>query len=81
MCAARGVPLSIARVTVARDSGEGLEAAARAARYSAYALRPEPIVALGHHLDDQAETVVLQLLRGTGLKGIAAMPQSRAILR
>lgn len=78
-CADRGVPFAVERVNVARDSGDGLEAAARAARYAAYGRRPEPIVALAHHLDDQAETVLLQLMRGTGLKGIAAMPASRRL--
>ena len=79
LCAARGVPLAVVRVDVERGSGDGLEAAARAARYAAYAARPEPIVALAHHRDDQAETVLLQLARGTGLKGIAAMPELRAL--
>ena len=79
MCAALGVPLAVVRVDVERGSGDGLEAAARAARYAAYAARPEPIVALAHHRDDQAETVLLQLARGTGLKGIAAMPELRAL--
>ena len=78
-CAQRGVPLTVERVHVERESGAGLEAAARAARYAAYAKRPEPFVALAHHLDDQAETVLLQLLRGTGLKGVAAMPRLRAL--
>ncbi len=78
-CAGRGVPLAIERVHVARDSGDGLEAAARAARYGAYSRRAEPLVALAHHLDDQAETVLLQLMRGTGLRGIAAMPEMRPL--
>ena len=78
LCANQGVPLNVQQVRV-DSTGEGVEAAARAARYAAYAARPEPFVALGHHLDDQAETVLLQLLRGTGLKGIAAMPAVREL--
>lgn len=78
-CASRGIALSVERVKVARDSGLGLEAAAREARYRIYAGRAEPFVALAHHLDDQAETVLLQLLRGTGLKGVAGMPALRPL--
>lgn len=78
-CAGRGVPLDVERVRVDRASPEGLEAAARAARYAVYASRPEDYVALAHHLEDQSETVLLQLLRGTGLKGVAAMPEVRPL--
>lgn len=79
LCAALEVPLDVERVRVERASPEGLEAAARAARYAVYASRPEPFVALAHHLDDQSETIFLQLLRGTGLKGVAAMPEVRKL--
>lgn len=78
-CAERGIPLDVVRVKVDRRAKGGLEAAAREARYAVYAKRPEPFVALAHHLDDQAETVLLQLLRGTGLKGVAAMPAMRTM--
>jgi tRNA(Ile)-lysidine synthase len=78
-CDARRIPLAIEHVRVDRDASEGVESAARRARYAVYAQRPEPYVALAHHLDDQAETVLLQLLRGTGMKGIAAMPELRAL--
>lgn len=79
LCAERGVPLAVERVRVDPSAPEGLEAAARAARYAVYARRPETFVALAHHLDDQSETVLLQLLRGTGLRGVAAMPEVRAL--
>jgi len=80
LCANQGVPLAIENVRVNATSPEGLEGAARTARYAAFAARPEPFIALAHHLDDQAETVLMQLLRGTGLKGIAAMPELRPLL-
>lgn len=79
-CANHGVPLAVERVRVNPDATGGVEAAARMARYAVYAARPEPFIALGHHLDDQAETVLFQLLRGTGLKGIAAMPEMRPLV-
>jgi len=77
-CARRGIPLSIERVAVV-PSGQGLEAAARAARYAAFAARKADCVALAHHREDQAETVLLQLLRGTGLKGASGMPAWRPL--
>ena len=78
-CRALGVPIDIVRATVARDSGLGLEAAARAARHAAFAARAERCVLLAHHRDDQAETVLLQMARGTGIRGLAAMPEKRAL--
>ena len=76
-CAARGVPLTIHRVDVARRPGQSLEAAAREARYQKLLGSDVDIVALAHHADDQAETTLLQLLRGAGPAGLAAMPRYR----
>ena len=78
-CANQGVPLTVEAVRVDATSSLGVEAAARLARYAVYAARQEPFIALAHHLDDQAETVLLQLLRGTGMKGVAAMPELRPL--
>ena len=71
-CKRHGVALTVVRVTVPR--GDSLEAAARAARYRAFAALPADFIVLAHNLDDQAETVFLQLLRGAGVKGVSAMP-------
>lgn len=78
-CRERDIPLAVERVAVARDGGKGIEAAARAARYAAYHALEADCVALGHNLDDQAETVLLQLLRGAGPHGMAGMPAVRSL--
>ena len=76
LCQARGVALTVRRVQVPRH-GRGVEAAARNLRYQAYGGLEADFVALAHHLDDQVETFLLQLLRGAGPKGLAAMPVLR----
>ncbi len=76
-CAARGVPLTTDRVDVSRRPGQSLEAAARTARYEKLLGAQTDIVALAHHADDQAETVLLQLLRGAGPAGLSGMPRYR----
>lgn len=76
VCAELDIPLTVLRVAV-ETAGEGPEAAARSARYREFARLDVDCLALAHHRDDQAETVLLQLLRGGGLKGLAAMPEAR----
>ena len=76
-CSACAVPLSIVRVDVPRDSGEGLEAAARRMRHAVFADCAADWLALAHHRDDQAETVLLNLLRGSGIAGAAGMLAER----
>ena len=75
LCRARGIPFRVVKVRVPR--GNSVEAAARAARYAVFAAEVVEYIVLAHHQDDQAETVLLQLLRGAGVKGLAAMPLLR----
>lgn len=77
LCAQHAIPLQIRKVQVPRRSKSGLEAAARAARYAVFADLDCDVLLLAHHLDDQVETLLLNLLRGTGLSGAAGMPESR----
>ncbi|WP_395680801.1 tRNA lysidine(34) synthetase TilS [Dokdonella sp.] len=78
-----GVELIVRAVDVVRGPGLGLEASARRARYAAIEtlMAPGEIVALAHHRDDQAETVLLKLLRGAGPEGIGAMRPLRRLGR
>ncbi len=82
VCERLGVPLVTHRVDARHAPGDSPEDAARRARYQAYAAMAQadearPVVssiALGHHADDQVETLLLALSRGAGLPGLAAMP-------
>ena len=78
-CNAAGVALATLRVTVKQGNATGLEAAARTARYTAFALHGARLLLLAQHADDQAETVLHQLLRGTGLKGLSGMGAVRRV--
>ena len=84
LCASWGVRLITERGDVlarSRETGESVEEAARHMRYD-FLLRQKGLVAVAHHGDDQVETVLLNLLRGTGLKGLCAMaPRQDRIIR
>ena len=79
LCRAAAVPFEQAQVTVADRSRLGVEAAAREARYAVFSQVEADAVALAHHQDDQAETLLLQLLRGAGVRGLSAMPVTRLL--
>ena len=76
-----GVPLEVCAVTVDDARGGGLEAAARTARYRAFAaqLAPGEYLLTAQHREDQAETLLLQLVRGAGLPGLASMPAAAVL--
>ena len=73
LCSRYGIQLQVERVDIAPLRELGVEAAARELRHAALARQPVDFIALAHHRDDQAETLLLQLLRGAGVKGVAAM--------
>ncbi len=82
-CAGLGLECEVLRVQVETQRGEGVEAAARHARYTAFAahLHAGEILLLAHHRDDQAETVLLKLLRGAGPEGLGGMRERRPLGR
>jgi tRNA(Ile)-lysidine synthase len=82
-CGLLRVDCDVRKVEVTRAGSEGLEAAARHARYGAFAdvLQAGEWLLVGHHRDDQAETVLLKLLRGAGPQGLGGMRAFRPLGR
>jgi tRNA(Ile)-lysidine synthase len=82
VCERLGVPLVVHRVDARHAQGDSPEDAARRARYQAFAAMASSVepagaiksIVLGHHADDQVETLLLALSRGAGMPGLAAMP-------
>jgi tRNA(Ile)-lysidine synthase len=79
VCDSLGVPLRIMRVQV--QSGASLERVARDARYQAFSevTGIGEVLLTAQHRDDQAETLLFRLLRGAGVRGLAAMPVHRPL--
>jgi tRNA(Ile)-lysidine synthase len=77
------VSCDVIEVRVESGRGASLEAAARKARYQALAARlgPDELLLTAHHLEDQLETVLLALLRGSGVRGLSAMSGATAWAR
>lgn len=78
-CRQLDIPLETVSLSLQSVSGESLEAQAREARYATIQqlMQPGEILLTAHHRDDQAETLLLNLMRGSGVKGLAAMPPLR----
>lgn len=79
VCQQLGVSFDARQASVVDNDGQGVEEAARVARYAALGemcrLHGAPLLLTAHHQDDQAETVLLQMLRGAGLAGLSGMDE------
>jgi tRNA(Ile)-lysidine synthase len=78
LCARLNIPVQQESVDIAPYRDLGLEGAARRARYEAFARVDADFIVLAQHRDDQAETLLLRLLRGAGPRGLAAMSPLRS---
>ncbi len=76
ICEELNIPIEIKHLNLTIEKGESLEDVARKARYAALgeSLQEDEIFLTAHHQNDQAETLLLQLFRGAGVQGLAAMP-------
>ena len=80
-CQQHSVPLRCIAVHPTKSGGQGLEAEARHLRYEAISalLATGDCLLTAHHRDDQTETVLLNLMRGSGIDGLSAMPEHRPL--
>lgn len=80
VCRSVGVSFDTTELEL-KDTGNGVEAAARAARYGWFesCLSHGGVLLMAHHQDDQAETLLLRLLRGAGPDGLSGMPVTRSL--
>ena len=80
-CRQHGMDLICLKIDLKNRSGKGLEAEARHLRYEAISslLNPADCLLTAHHADDQAETLLLNLMRGSGVDGLAGMPECRPL--
>ena len=72
-CNQLDISLTVSKVVIHKNTGLGIEASARKARYQALHSYDADFIVLAHHQNDQAETLLLQLARGAGVKGLAGM--------
>ncbi|RFA28257.1 tRNA lysidine(34) synthetase TilS [Alkalilimnicola ehrlichii] len=81
LCKALQVELTVRQVKVRPEPGEGVEAAARRVRYAVFqqVVEAGDCLLTAHHRDDQAETLLLRLLRGSGVHGLQGMPEERTL--
>lgn len=81
VCEQLNIPLVVKNVQGKPKSGESIEAWARDQRYQIFEKHPgqNDVLCMAHHADDQAETVLLRLMRGAGTPGLAGMPAERAL--
>jgi tRNA(Ile)-lysidine synthase len=75
LCRDLSVPLDVQYVKLPQKKSLGIEGEARRLRYEKLLQSKSDLIVLAHHEDDQAETFLLQLIRGAGVKGLSSMAQ------